>query len=189
MIKYFYLFLGLIFMYSCTGTYEANQKKSKELYGECDNPADKLKMNKMKYQRCKAKERAGGESLFGLEGDLSDIISGKNKDVVYQYSVNPFLWSASLEVTKSYPLKIADNTGGFIETDWITDSNNSSQRCLIKIQISSKDLITTGVNTNFICENKSNDTWFPDNIEYSEEEKQITLKILEIAGRLANAPQ
>ena len=60
---------------------------------------------------------------------------------------------------------------------------------LIKIQISSKDLITTGVNTNFICENKSNDTWFPDNIEYSEEEKQITLKILEIAGRLANAPQ
>ena len=42
---------------------------------------------------------------------------------------------------------------------------------------------------NFICENKSNDTWFPDNIEYSEEEKQITLKILEIAGRLANAPQ
>ena len=29
----------------------------------------------------------------------------------------------------------------------------------------------------------------PDNIEYSEEEKQITLKILEIAGRLANAPQ
>ncbi len=93
------------------------------------------------------------------------------------------------EVTKSYPLKIADNTGGFIETDWITDSNNSSLRCLIKIQISSKDLITTAVNTNFICENKSNDTWFPDNIEYSEEEKQITLKILEIAGRLANAPQ
>ena len=116
-------------MYSCTGTYEANQKKMKDLYGECDNPVDKLKMNKMKYQRCKAKERAGGDSLFGLEGDLGDIISGKNKDVVYQYSVNPFLWSASLEVTKSYPLKIADNTGGFIETDWITDSNNSSLRC------------------------------------------------------------
>ena len=79
--------------------------------------------------------------------------------------------------------------GGFIETDWIMDSNNSSQRCLIKIQISSKDLITTGVDTNFICENKSNNTWFSDEIEYLEEEKQITLKILEIAGRLANAPQ
>ena len=103
MIRFFSLFLGLIFLYSCSGTYDSNQKKLKELYGECDNPVDKLKMNKQKYQRCKAKERAGGESLFGLEGDFNDILGGKDK-VVYQYSVNPFLWNASLEVTKSYPL-------------------------------------------------------------------------------------
>ena len=98
-------------MYSCTGTYEANQKRSKELYGECDNPVDKLKMNKMKYQRCKAKE--SWWNTFGLEGDLGDIISGKNKDMVYQYSVNHF-FRCIIQVTKSYPLKIADNTGGFI---------------------------------------------------------------------------
>ena len=188
MIRFFSLFLGLIFLYSCTGTYDANQKKLKELYGECDNPVDKLKMNKQKYQRCKAKERAGGESLFGLEGDFGDILGGKDK-VVYQYSVNPFLWNASLEVTKSYPLKIADNQGGFIETDWITEPTQASQRCLIKIRVLSKELTTTGVDTNFLCENKINESWISDNVEYLEEEKQITLKILELAGNLANSSQ
>ena len=35
-------------------------------------------------------------------------------------SVNPYLWKHQLKLTKSYPLNIADNQGGFIETDWIT---------------------------------------------------------------------
>ena len=60
-------------------------------------------------------------------------------------------------------------------------------RCLIKIQILSRELITTGVSSNFLCENKTNDTWSSDNIDYIEEEKQITLKILEIAGKLEKA--
>ena len=37
------------------------------------------------------------------------------------------------------------------------------------------------------CENKLNETWSSDNIDYIEEEKQITLKILEIAGTLEKA--
>ena len=60
-------------------------------------------------------------------------------------------------------------------------------RCLIKIQILSKELITTGVSSNFLCENKVNKTWSSDNIDYIEEEKQITLKILEVAGKLEKA--
>ena len=188
MIRFFCLFLGLIFLNSCTGTYEKNQERDKKLYGECDNPVDKLKSNKMKYQRCKAKERAGGESIFDLEGDFGGILGGKDK-VIYQYSVNPFLWNASLEVTKSYPLKIADNQGGFIETDWITEPTLTSQRCLIKIRVLSRELTTTGVDTSFLCENKINENWISDNTEYLEEEKQITLKILELAGSLANSSQ
>ena len=144
-----------------------------------------LKANKIKYRQCKAKERAGGESLFNLEGDLNDLIGG-GKNVVYQYSVNPYLWNASLDVTKTYPIKIADSQGGFIETEWINEPNNENQRCLIKIRILSKELITTGVDTKFLCENKDDDIWIPDNQEYIEEEKQITLRILEIAGKLAN---
>ena len=89
-------------------------------------------------------------------------------------------------MTKKYPLKIADNQGGFIETDWIYDVNNNQQRCLIKIQVLSSDLTTKGVTTNFICEIKNNVNWVPDNKDYIQESNQITLKILEIAGNLRN---
>ena len=109
-----------------------------------------------------------------------------NNEVVYLSNVNPQLWKASLEVTKKYPLKIADNQGGFLETDWIYDVNNNQQRCLIKIQVLSSDLTTTGVTTNFICETKNNVNWVPDNKDYTQESNQITLKILEIAGNLKN---
>ena len=187
MFKYFFGIIGIIFFYSCSGNYEEQRTKAAKLYGECDIPSENLKANKIKYKQCKAKERAGGESLFDLDGDLNDLIKGDSKKV-YQYSVNPYLWSASLEVTSPYPIKIADNQGGFIETDWITQSDNNSQRCLIKIRVLSTELITTGVNTKFLCENKNNDIWVSDDKEYFQEEKQITLKILDIAGKLANTP-
>ena len=57
---------------------------------------------------------------------------------------------------------------------------------LIKIQVLSSDLTTTGVTTNFICETKNNVNWVPDNKDYTQESNQITLKILEIAGNLKN---
>ncbi len=188
MFRYFYMLLGLVLLNSCTNTYEENQKKAKKLYGECDNPIDNLKASNLeKYKSCKAKEAANGESFFDLTGDLTDIIGGKD-NIVYQYSVNPYLWNASLKVTDSYPIKIADNQGGFIETDWITAPNDITKRCLIKIRILSRELITTGVDTSFLCENKNNDIWVSDKIEYIQEEKKITLRILEIAGNLANNP-
>ena len=172
----------MLFLYSCTGTHQQNMAKLDKQYG-CDNPQKYL--SKRKYRQCLAKQRAGGESLFDLTDDFGKLIGGKDSNVVYQNSVNPYLWNAGLEVTKTYPLKIADNQGGFIETEWIHDSNNTNQRCLIKIQITSQELSTTGVTSNFLCEIKQDDVWITDNIEYSQEEKKITLKILEIAGNLA----
>ena len=83
-----------------------------ELYG-CKKPGENL--SKEKYKACLAKERAGGESIFDLEGNLNDLIRGKD-NVVYQYTVNPYLWRAAIEVTNTYPLKIADNQGGYIQT-------------------------------------------------------------------------
>jgi hypothetical protein len=106
---------------------------------------------------------------------------------VFQSNVNPYLWSGSLEVTKKYPLKIADNQGGYIETDWIYSPNFENQRCLIKIQVLSSELITTGVSSSFLCEDKNNNTWISDNKSYPDEEKKIVLKILEIAGGLASS--
>ncbi len=183
MLKTFSLLITLIFIYSCSSNHESNMAKLDETFG-CKNPHKNL--SKRKMRDCMAKERAGGESLFDLTDDFNKLI-GQDSTVVYQNSVNPYLWNAGLEVTKTYPLKIADNQGGFIETEWIRDSNNTSHRCLIKIQITSQELITTGVKSNFLCEVKQGNEWIADKKEYLQEEKQITLKILDIAGNLAKA--
>tara|TARA_B100000963_G_C22504402_1_gene615341 strand:+ start:139 stop:699 length:561 start_codon:yes stop_codon:yes gene_type:complete len=185
MKRFVYLISAALFLYSCGGKHEENQKKMKELYG-CKVPGENL--SKQKYRDCLAKEQAEGERMFDLAGNLNDLIRGENSGVIYQYSVNPHLWSASIEVTKSYPLKIADSQGGFIETEWINDTDNNSQRCLIKIQVRSKELISTGVSSTFICEENLEGSWVSDNKKYLEEEKQLTLKILEIAGNLSKSP-
>tara|TARA_B100001027_G_scaffold211890_1_gene180625 strand:+ start:545 stop:1030 length:486 start_codon:yes stop_codon:yes gene_type:complete len=150
----------------------------------CKDPHKNL--SKRKMRDCMAKQRAGGESLFDLNDDFNKLFRQDSK-VVYQNSVNPYLWNAGLEVTKKYPLKIADNQGGFIETEWIRDSNNMNQRCLIKIQITSQELVTTGVKSSFLCETNQGDEWITDNVEYIKESNQITLKILDIAGNLSKA--
>ena len=181
MFKILSLLLTLIFIYSCSNNHQSNMANIDQTFG-CKDPHKNL--SKRKMRECMAKQRAGGESFFDLSDDFNKLI-GKDSTVVYQNSVNPYLWNAGLEVTKTYPLKIADNQGGFIETEWILDSNNTNQMCLIKIQITSQELITTGVTSNFLCEIKQDDVWITDNIEYSQEEKKITLKILEIAGNLA----
>ena len=177
------LFLVFV-LQSCSGNYEKNMSKLNEIYGECDNPANQsiYKYGSKRWEYCKARERAQGEKLFDIGGEINDLIGGKNKNVVYQNNINPELWRGSLEVTKKYPLKIADNQGGYIETDWIYSPGIENQRCLIKIQVLSSELITTGVTSKFLCEKKTNDIWVSDNNEYLNEEKKIILKILEIAG-------
>ena len=186
MPKHILLLILVFFLHACSGNHEQKMAELDEIYGECDNPARNYKKGSKKYELCKDKERAGGESLFGFDGSLSDMISGKDDNIIYQSSVNPYLWNAALRVTQIYPLKIADNQGGFIETDWIYETSNPSQRCLIKIQVSSRELITTGVTSSFLCETKQGQVWVSDLKDYIEEEKQITLKILEIAGNLSN---
>ena len=182
MIKLVFIIVSFCFLYSCTGTHNQNIAKLEEQYG-CDNPHKNL--SKRKYRECLAKQRAEGETMFDLAGDINKLINNKEANVVYQNAINPYLWNASLEVTKTYPLKIADNQGGFIETEWIYNTTDLNQRCLIKIYIKSSELITTGISSSFVCEKKIGDIWISDNIEYLSEEKQITLKVLEIAGKLA----
>ena len=179
----------LLFLQACSGNYDKNVSKLDEIYGECDNPANasRYKKGSKRWENCKARERAQGEKLFDIRGEINDLIGGKNKNVVYQNNINPELWRGSLEVTKKYPLKIADNQGGYIETDWIYSPGIENQRCLIKIQVVSSELITTGVTSNFLCEKKTNDTWVSDSNEYLNEEKKIILKILEIAGGLSGS--
>ena len=183
------LFLLIFFLQGCSGNHEKNMSKLDEIYGECDNPANasKYKYGSKRWKNCKARERAQGEEFFDIGGEINELLGNRNNNVVVQNSVNPDLWRGSLDFTKKYPLKIADNQGGYIETDWIYSPGVENQRCLIKIQVVSRDLTTTGVTSSFLCENKDNDIWISDDKSYPSEEKKITLKILEIAGSLSNS--
>jgi len=64
------------------------------------------------------------------------------------------------------------------------EKSDKNKRCQIKINISSKDLISNGVKVKVLCENQETDNWYSDQISYKDEEKKLTLKILEIAKEL-----
>ena len=183
-----FLLLSVSILSSCSNkgaTFEKNRAELDEVYGPCENPLRPL--SKRKYKECIAAERAGGESFFDLQGDNLNDLFNRGGNYVVQYNVNPYLWQAALDVTKTYPLKIADNQGGFIETNWINKPETPNNRCLIKVRVTSQELISTGISTNFICEEKFNDQWTVSNNDYIEEEKQLTLKILSTAATLSEA--
>lgn len=183
-VKQIFIICFFIFIISCAGRNEEVIKKYDAVYG-CDNPHRQL--SDIEYKICIDKQRSTGGKPLDLDAlttDLKDIFN-RGSNVVFQNSINKSLWDASIEVTKNYPLKIADNQGGYIETDWIYSENDFNERCAIKIQIVSLELISTGVNTNLICQNKKNDTWINSNEEFIEEEKQLTIKILQEAIRLS----
>ena len=198
MLKLLTLLMSLFVLISCgQGNHQKNLAELDEIYGKCDNPMRENEYgahNKKsrKYKACKANEMAGGKSLFDLNESFRETfgMGDDNKsELLVVNSVNPLLWRASLDVTKNYPLKIADNQGGYIETDWIYGEDDPFivNRCLIKIQILSQELISTGVQTNFVCETKNDNNWIIDKKDFIQEEKQITLSILDRASALAQS--
>lgn len=175
----FFILIVLPILLSCSKNrdLEANLKQLDEVYGYCDNPQRDIRG--LQYKVCKDKERSGAKTLDLT--NLSDIFN-RGSTVIAQSNVNPILWQASLTTLNSYSLKIADSNGGYIETDWIFDEINA-ERCVVKVQITSPELVTTGVNTTIICQNKSGENWVNNNSNYNEEAKQITLSILNEAAK------
>ncbi len=169
---------------SCQGTREQELKKLDKLWGYCDNPHREL--SELDYTTCKRKEMAKRSSNktddmepFSITDFLDKVNNGGGSTGFVNSSVNPYLWQGSIDVTSIYNLKIADATGGFIQTEWIYDEGSINKRCLIKIQIVSAEYISTGVKSSFLCENKNQDIWISDGKKYFEEEKMLTLRILE----------
>ena len=182
-IKAITFILLSMFLLSCSGDIEKNLTDLDKFYGYCDNPHRHF--GDREYKICKDKERAQGDALEMADLNVTKLFkSDQEGSVVYQNSVNPALWSAALDITQNYALKIADNQGGYLETDWIYDQKTPDKRCLIKIRISSIELISTGVTTKLICENQLEGTWINDQITYNDEEKNLTLKILSEAQKL-----
>lgn len=69
------LFLISIFLISCGGNLEENQKKLDEVYGVCDNPTRALTTRQ--YNLCLAKQAANEESVFNLNNDFSRLMGGE----------------------------------------------------------------------------------------------------------------
>lgn len=192
-IKNIILVTFTLALFSCGGgivggSYQENLKKLDELYGYCDNPQRNMNKSSRAYKTCKDKERAAGPD--GLTDDdfklpFQDILDGRynsQNNQVYVSAVNPYLWNGALGVLSGYPLKNVDSQGGYMETEFSYDQTSlGKSRCAIKIQITSNELISTGVSTNIICQNEKDSIWLDDGGDYSQEAKQITLKILEQA--------
>ena len=185
---------AFILLQSCSsgplgGDIQKNLAESDKIYGKCNNP--NRQFTAIQKQICEDQVRAAGpDGEVGDPIDLTEIFSGfgGNGKVVYAgSSSNEFLWNGALETLKEFPLKTVDSQGGFISTEWIFKETNPNQRCLIKINITSRELMSNGVNTKIICQKKETNEWYSSNELFIEEEKNLTLKILEKASQLSNA--
>ena len=195
MFKILIILSSLLFISGCSkglmdGDLQANLEKSDKIYGRCNNP--NRQFTKVERDICIDKERAAGPGGSVSEGinltKLIEQIKNPTGSVVYSgSSVNQELWNGSLNILSSYPLKTVDSQGGFISTEWILEESAPGQRCLIKVNINSVELISTGVNTKIVCEKQISGEWYISQQTFAEEEKQLTLKILEIANQLSIA--
>ena len=180
---------AFLFLISCgskvTKNYQKNLENLDKVYGKCDNPHRKLSKNQRRI--CLDKERAAGPD--GVIDDgliLSDIFGGSSKgQTIISSQINKNLWDASLSVLRPYAMKNIDFEGGFIETDCITSIENPNQRCLIKSHITSIELVSNGVKMTMICEEKKEGAWYLSQNNFIEEEKKLTLKVLETAQKLS----
>ena len=189
-MKVLMILIALILLQSCSNTggdIEKNLAETDKIYGKCNNPNRQFTYITKKI--CEDQERAAGpDGVVGDPINLTEIFSGigGNKKIIYAgANSNQFLWNGALETLKEYPLMTVDSQGGFISTDWILEEANPDQRCMIKINITSRELISNGVNTKILCQKKETEEWYSNNEIFIEEEKNITLKILEKASQLS----
>ena len=171
------------------GDLQANLEREDKIYGRCNNP--NRQFSDIEKKICLDKQRAAGpDGVIGDPFNITEFIEKVNNpkgNVVYSgSSVNQELWNGALSVLSSYPLKTVDSQG-FISTEWILEEGVPDQRCLIKININTIELISTGVNTKIVCEKRTSGEWYISQQVFAEEEKQLTLKILEIANQLSIA--
>ena len=193
MIRLTILLIFLNFFLSCSkGLFDGDVKKNMEamdkIHGVCNNPYRTFSKSQKKI--CEDKARAAGP-----DGEIDDPInitelienyrSGGKNNVYQGMAVNKNLWEASLIMLDQYPLDIVDSQGGFISTNWIKEKESPNQRCLIKINITTQELVSNGAKVKLVCEQKELDVWYHDEISYTDEEKNLTLKILDIANQIS----
>ena len=179
-ISKFAVLFSFLVIIGCTNANksEENLRKLDKLYGYCDNPQRSI--TGKQYEICKAKEDAAGpDGEIGEQQSIEEIIesiTGKSnkENITYTSKVNKYLWQGGMDTLSSYSIKLVDSEIGYIETDWIYDKSDVNSRCLIKVQIRSAELISTGVSANIICEEQKNNIWYNDEKLYTAESKNLT---------------
>lgn len=190
-IRLLIILISSLLIQSCgTGIGKDNKKNLAELdeiYGKCDNPLRTYRP--LEYKICKDKERAAGpDGEIGEAFNITEAFDNlNNPQTVAVADTNSFLWDASLSVLGAYAIKISDFDGGYIETDWIKKSSSPNERCIIKTHITSRELVSNGINVKFVCEEKINGEWYTSEDKFIDQEKQLTLKILNEAASQLNS--
>ena len=191
MIRFITFLLTIFFISACSSDQEERLAKLDKAYGYCDNPHRQI--SGREYEICKDKERAAGpDGIVGEPVSILDFFSNvgeSGQSTIVSADTNNFLWDSALQLLNPYSLKITDFDGGYIETDWIMQSKFPNQRCLIKSHITSMELVSNGINVKIICEELVDGIWYSFNQNLQEEEKQLTLKILNQASILSNSPK
>ena len=190
LLRLLFIFFSLGLIVSCAGgNNEENLAKLDKVYGPCDNPYRQY--TAIEKQICRDKVMAAGpDGVIGEPINILDLLNiGNNGQANYIKSsdTNNSLWDASLSVLGTYSLKLSDYDGGYIETNWIINKDNPFQRCLIKSHIKSRELVSNGVKVTILCENKIDNEWYSSNEDFVEEEKQLTLKILQEAASISSS--
>ena len=183
-LKILFTFLVLITINACTNANksEENLKKLEKIYGYCDNPHRNIPPKQ--YETCIAKQDAAGpDGEIGESINISEIFDkfnnrSNNNQVAYIKSVNAELWQGTMDILSSYSLKLIDSEVGYVETDWIYEKDIPNKRCLIKVQITSVEIISTGVSSKLTCQSKEGENWYNDQKNYFDQEKKLTLTIL-----------
>lgn len=192
MLRIIIILFSIGILNSCTGIiggkYEENLVKLDKVYGYCDNPQRNLKKSSIRYKNCKRKEMAAGpDGVVDEESSMpfDDLFNKKNEGSgsMVMANVNKHLWVGSITTLNKYSLKIADSMGGYLETDWIYTEDVKDERCAIKIQVLSTELISNGIDVNFVCAQLKNGNWIISNEKFEEEEKSLHLKILKEAQK------
>ena len=184
LFKILFAFLLLTTINACTNANksEENLKKLDKIYGYCDNPHRNIPPKH--YETCIAKQDAAGpDGEIGEPVDISEIFDrfnnrSNNNQVTYFRSINADLWQGTMDVLSPYSLKLIDSEVGYVETDWIYEKDIPNKRCLIKVQITSVEIISTGVSSKLTCQSKEGDSWYNDQKDYFDQEKKLTLTIL-----------
>lgn len=184
-LKCFLIMFCIFFMASCSNSLEEKRQKLDKIYGPCDNPSRPL--SDLERDICLSKLRgAGPDGKIPEAFSITDFLSGaRNNSVVFQ-GYNQALWQSSLYTLNKYPIKSSDVMGGYIETDWIYESSDPTKRCLIKVQITSTELISTGISSSFLCQTKTDSEWVGDNKDYIDEARKLNLKILDNTKNFIN---